>query len=658
MAEAIINANNDAQTHDDCAGGSGTVTDVINLTVDVTLPNSTPLEIQKALTINGGGHTLSGPADLLELRSRTNTNFTVTINRLTVTNNNSATSDDGAIRVNVKASLVVNNSTFEKNKAVSNGAAINALGGGVNIEISNTTFEDNTGTGVGAAVYLGNTGYARISNGTFTNNSSAQHGGALYADTIGSLTISGSTFSGNSAGTAGVFGSGGALYTTGNFPATITDSVFKNNSALVEGGGAIENRADMSIYRSVFHGNSANVSGGAISSTRSLRLENSTIYNNMSVTHGGAVYGSSAIAPRTVTIRHVTFVDNESAGTGNIGNTIFFQSGSTAHLYNSIIVKKAGSQGNDWSGVNTNSNNIIYLRTTDTVDPLLGARSGGTRPYYPLRTGSPAINEAGSGACNALRNPVDQRGRRRPQGRACDIGAFEWYPRPSDSGGGGGGGGGRGGGSGDATPTPAPRPIGCVHCPELMAKGYGLSATYGLASGVQFRQVGRDGIGDPSVLDAGFMDAVDVYGYAEQGVEVCFPGAGSLALLDATTSPRTKVALDAYSQHGMTCAAFDRPGTVVLMSGPPAPAATQAPPHYQQLSGCMVTTNYIVNFRRTPGGALIHFVDPWGAQIAGWLPYNVTLTALERTNLAFKVDYHGTQGWIHADYVTPHGNCG
>ena len=72
----------------------------------------------------------------------------------------------------------------------------------------------------------------------------------------------------------------------------------------------------------------------------------------------------------------------------------------------------------------------------------------------------------------------------------------------------------------------------------------------------------------------------------------------------------------------------------------------------------MVTTEAIVNFRETPGGPRLHFVDPWGAPIAGWLPEGVTLTVLERTADWFKVDYHDTQGWISARHVTTHGNCG
>ena len=62
----------------------------------------------------------------------------------------------------------------------------------------------------------------------------------------------------------------------------------------------------------------------------------------------------------------------------------------------------------------------------------------------------------------------------------------------------------------------------------------------------------------------------------------------------------------------------------------------------------MVTTTHILNFRDGPAGNSLDIA----------IPFNVTLTALDRTTDWFKVDYHGTQGWISADYVTTQGACG
>ncbi|MYD08461.1 MAG: SH3 domain-containing protein [Chloroflexi bacterium] len=217
--------------------------------------------------------------------------------------------------------------------------------------------------------------------------------------------------------------------------------------------------------------------------------------------------------------------------------------------------------------------------------------------------------------------------------------------------GGGGGGGDEAAASRDSTPITV-----CADCNDLLAAGYGLKARNGLNSGVQFRRVGAAAIGDPALRENGFVDAIDVYGWVEQGATVCFPASGSLLFLDAAFSPRAQVPLNGYTQGGMTCADIDRPGTVLLQSGgaPPAGSAPSPP----GLSTCTVTTDAILNFRRSPGGARIHFVDHMGDEIAGWLPQGVTLTALERSADWFQVDYHGTQGWVSADWVTTAGDCG
>ena len=64
-----------------------------------------------------------------------------------------------------------------------------------------------------------------------------------------------------------------------------------------------------------------------------------------------------------------------------------------------------------------------------TGDPLLGplADNGGPTPTFALLLGSPAINAVDAATCAdpATVNNLDQRGVTRPQGIACDIGAFE-----------------------------------------------------------------------------------------------------------------------------------------------------------------------------------------------------------------------------------------
>lgn len=218
----------------------------------------------------------------------------------------------------------------------------------------------------------------------------------------------------------------------------------------------------------------------------------------------------------------------------------------------------------------------------------------------------------------------------------------------------GGGSGGRSGGP-SITPTSAPS---INRIAAIFLEGFDVSAEHGLHSGVQFQRLDSRAIGNQAVVDAGFIDAVDVWGYAEQEVEICFPsdvGAGPLLFLDATTSPRAVRELPSVMRDGSVCGTVNGPGTVVMVQSWPGasmptealPAPTAAPPlETTALQNCMATTTHILNFRDAPGGGvLLH------------LPYNVTLTAIERTADWFRVDYHGQQGWISADYVATSGSC-
>ena len=168
----------------------------------------------------------------------------------------------------------------------------------------------------------------------------------------------------------------------------------------------------------------------------------------------------------------------------------------------------------------------------------------------------------------------------------------------------------------------------------------------GWNTSTQCQQISGGGIGIPSVLAQGVINAVDVWGWLASGVEACLRGSGKLLFLDAASSPRTVMDLPAYSSGDMTCAQLTRPGSVVLVQGPPAVPPSPAAPPSNALSGCQVRTTHILNFRDAPAGAILEH-----------LPYDITLTALEYSDGWYKVDYHGRQGWISADYVLRQGNC-
>ena len=116
------------------------------------------------------------------------------------------------------------------------------------------------------------------------------------------------------------------------------------------------------------------------------------------------------------------------------------------------------------------------------------------------------------------------------------------------------------------TPTATPRPAyGASYVALQTATGMTFKATYGLDSGVHFRQLDGAGIGVQSIIDAGYLEAFDVYGYVEQGVEVCFPQIGRVIFLDARTMPRAITPLESTVVNGQTCVSINSPGSLVLL---------------------------------------------------------------------------------------------
>jgi VCBS repeat-containing protein len=81
-------------------------------------------------------------------------------------------------------------------------------------------------------------------------------------------------------------------------------------------------------------------------------------------------------------------------------------------------------------------------------------------------------------------------------------------------------------------------------------------------------------VGDQSLIDAGVLQSVDVFGFTAAGVQVtrfnqpvtvCLQGNGRMFFRDATNAPRTTTPLTTTSQNGYTCAAIPNAGTVVLV---------------------------------------------------------------------------------------------
>lgn len=115
LEEAITSANNDNAAGNGCVDGSGA--DTITLQADVTLTTQLPT-ISSAITIEGGGHFISGNNSLVVGRVLLiASGISVTLNATTVKNGNGG--NGGGIYNN--GTLTLTNSTVSGNTAIEGG---------------------------------------------------------------------------------------------------------------------------------------------------------------------------------------------------------------------------------------------------------------------------------------------------------------------------------------------------------------------------------------------------------------------------------------------------------------------------------------------------------------------------------------------------------
>jgi CSLREA domain-containing protein/uncharacterized repeat protein (TIGR01451 family) len=232
-----------------------------------------------------------------------------------------------------------------------------------------------------------------------SGNVATQNGGGISAPPEGgektAITITNSTIANNKVTGGLLEGLGGGIYVLGKFSmtnSTVTGNSVESIGAVVQGGGVL-----LAIDPASTEGSEGTI-------------VNSTIVGN-SVGAAGVGGGLSVYNP-----------------TPEVGGS------ATLLAKNTIIAGNTGPMGPSNCAVvamltsDHNLSNDASCMFTDpgsrqNVDAKLGplANNGGETDTLALLEGSPAIDSGTSAGCP----PVDQRGITRPQGPACDIGAFE-----------------------------------------------------------------------------------------------------------------------------------------------------------------------------------------------------------------------------------------
>jgi hypothetical protein len=363
------------------------------------------------------------------------------------------------------------NVTIEESRVIGNVAGNGPLnqrggnGGGIanagTLTISASEVAENvsgtSNSGPGFAMGIGggiwNTGTLIIENSLLFENFTALHafedvsggdGGAI-ASSGASLTIDASTLSTNGTSRGGASsggsqrgGNGGAILSTAG-ALSVTDSTFTANRTGMGGG--------------IFSGAVGGSGGGVMIEGGSATFVNDTFNGNATgaggngdpappTEHGGDGGAGAAIAAgggSKLSIANLTIADNLTGvgGTGAVpghrgSGALSLGGGASASVRGTIF---ADNEGGNCTGAPTDGGHNIAFDGSDCPasfsagNPLLQPLqdNGGPTSTMALGAGSAALDQlpAGNG-CPA----ADQRGVARPQGPACDIGAYELAPAP------------------------------------------------------------------------------------------------------------------------------------------------------------------------------------------------------------------------------------
>jgi CSLREA domain-containing protein len=337
----------------------------------------------------------------------------VTLNRVTITANRSATVGGGISFLTAGIVCNINNSTISNNFAgssvagsASQGAAINCtLAGTVNLTGTTITGNTTDSPGGGGANSLGGAITAvttltitkcTISNNTATSAVGQSLGSGLYS--AGTTTISNSTISNNTATSSASSTFGGGVVVAGG-TTTITDSTISGNASNVTAGagagfaGGIYNQGGTLnlISSSVTGNNSSHFHSGirSLASTvaTTTNITDSTVSNNVAVLQTGGITNYSVGAAACITnITRSTISGNSASGpTGAIGGIENISTvppspqGSTAtvNLTNSTV---SGNTSPDVGGIFSDGNfatiNLNY--STVAANSATGASPAGT----------------------------------------------------------------------------------------------------------------------------------------------------------------------------------------------------------------------------------------------------------------------------------------
>jgi hypothetical protein len=408
---------------------------------------------------------------------------TTTLEASTITGNAAGT-DGGGIS-NLLGTLTIRNSSIAANSAVNSGGGLRNAGGTVVIENSSITGNRSTGTGNtsrGGGVANHATpadATMTVTGGTIAGNQSAGIGGggldnAAAPNRTARVSLTGvSVLENVAAGVDHTTGLGGGIQnsffrgvTTGAVRLELHDTIVRGNRAI--NGGGVSSAFDLSgarevdvrvvsseIADNVAAGDGFQVGngGGLYVVNGTALVANTTISGNKALGTGSGIsglggglanMGLSSGGASELALVNATVADNQARQGGALF-TAPFDGSATVTLANTLFARNVAGVGAACAtpagtilshGHNLEDGDSCSLaQPTDLPNVAAGigglASNGGAVRTHALLPGSPAIDAASLVACSQPPvDGVDARGVTRPQGAACDIGAYEgdWAP--------------------------------------------------------------------------------------------------------------------------------------------------------------------------------------------------------------------------------------
>ncbi|HEX2387390.1 MAG TPA: choice-of-anchor Q domain-containing protein [Candidatus Binatia bacterium] len=402
LIEAIINANNDAATHADCAAGSGA--DVIQLPAASTIKVTKSLTkyygrvglpaITSDITISGNAGKIAGKSGFRLFAVKSSGDLT--LDNVTVSGGSERL---GGVIFNY-GSLTLTDAKVTNGRAHLGGGIFNGAAADLTIDGSEVS-SNYADYGGGIYDYAG---VLTITYSTIKNNSAFIDGGGMY-ERAGSVDLEYSMVAKNFSGR-----DGGGLHHRDSSVLIAYSTVSNNDTGFFGYGGAIFDRSGtIDIINSTLSGNTARI-GGGIYNRSTMNISNTTVAKNDALDGGGifTVAGDLTLARSLISGNSASFADQVDRFSGTV----------TRNNYNLF-----GANGHDGVvGFSPGATDIVPNVGVSSIFVGLDDNGGPTKTHA-LVAGSPAIDASPADADCA---PADQRGVLRPQGPSCDIGSFEY----------------------------------------------------------------------------------------------------------------------------------------------------------------------------------------------------------------------------------------